>query len=39
MPTLPKVDAESIEMKLGTYWFVRIGVMLLLTGFRYSRLL
>lgn len=24
--------AESIEMKLGTYWFVRIGVMLLLTG-------
>jgi len=32
MPRLPKVDAESIEMKLGTYWFVRIGVMLLLTG-------
>ena len=27
-----KIDAESIEMKLGTYWFVRIGVMLLLTG-------
>lgn len=23
---------DSIEMKLGTYWFVRIGVMLLLTG-------
>ena len=23
---------ESIEMKLGTYWFVRIGVVLLLTG-------
>ena len=32
MPPLPKVDAVSIEMKLGTYWFVRIGVMLLLTG-------
>tara|TARA_B100000678_G_scaffold213352_1_gene180770 strand:- start:176 stop:793 length:618 start_codon:yes stop_codon:yes gene_type:complete len=25
MPRLPKVDASSIEMKLGTYWFVRIG--------------
>ncbi|MEC7812594.1 MAG: hypothetical protein VX598_07255, partial [Verrucomicrobiota bacterium] len=32
MPRLPKVDASSIEMKLGTYWFVRIGVMLVLTG-------
>ena len=32
MPRLPKVDAKSIEMKLGTYWFVRIGVMLVLTG-------
>ena len=32
MARLPKVDAQSIEMKLGTYWFVRIGVMLLLTG-------
>ncbi|MDP6794862.1 MAG: DUF2339 domain-containing protein [Verrucomicrobiota bacterium] len=32
MPRLPKLDAESIEMKLGTYWFVRIGVMLVLTG-------
>ncbi|MDE2643791.1 MAG: DUF2339 domain-containing protein, partial [Verrucomicrobiota bacterium] len=32
MPRLPKVDAQSIEMKLGTYWFVRIGVVLLLTG-------
>ena len=32
MPRLPKVDAESIEMKLGTYWFVRIGVILVLTG-------
>ena len=29
---LPIVDAKSIEMKLGTYWFVRIGVMLVLTG-------
>jgi hypothetical protein len=30
----PKVesDAGSLEMKLGTYWFVRIGVVLLLTG-------
>ncbi|MCH2059228.1 MAG: DUF2339 domain-containing protein, partial [Verrucomicrobiales bacterium] len=27
-----KPAAESIEMKLGTYWFVRIGVLLLLTG-------
>ena len=32
MPRLPKVDAQSIEMKLGAYWFVRIGVMLVLTG-------
>jgi len=32
MPRLPKVDAQSIEMKLGTYWFVRIGVMLVLTA-------
>ena len=31
-PRLPKVDAQSIEMKLGTYWFVRIGVVLVLTG-------
>ena len=23
---------ESLEIKLGTYWFVRIGVLLLLTG-------
>ncbi|MBE87621.1 MAG: hypothetical protein CMO69_07800 [Verrucomicrobiales bacterium] len=29
---LPRVDAQSIEMKLGTYWFVRIGVVLVLTG-------
>jgi len=28
----PEVPSESIEMKLGTYWFVRIGVVLLLTG-------
>ncbi|MFP6873463.1 MAG: DUF2339 domain-containing protein, partial [Verrucomicrobiales bacterium] len=27
-----KPASESIEMQLGTYWFVRIGVMLLLTG-------
>ena len=25
-------SSDSIEMKLGTYWFVRIGVILLLTG-------
>ncbi len=25
-------EAGSFEMKLGTYWFVRIGVVLLLTG-------
>ena len=30
LPT-PK-GSDSIEMKLGTYWFVRIGVVLLLTG-------
>ena len=24
--------SESLEIKLGTYWFVRIGVLLLLTG-------
>lgn len=30
MPT--GMDTKSIEMKLGTYWFVRIGVMLILTG-------
>jgi len=30
MPTA--MDSKSIEMKLGTYWFVRIGVMLILTG-------
>ena len=27
-----EIISESIEMKLGTYWFVRIGVVLLLTG-------
>ncbi|MCP4849374.1 MAG: DUF2339 domain-containing protein, partial [Verrucomicrobiaceae bacterium] len=27
-----KPASESIEMQLGTYWFVRIGVLLLLTG-------
>ena len=30
LPT-PK-GSDSIEIKLGTYWFVRIGVILLLTG-------
>ena len=25
--------AESIEMKLGTYWLARIGIVILLTGF------
>ena len=31
--TEPLVESdESLEIKLGTYWFVRIGVLLLLTG-------
>ncbi len=39
-PTLPppippraEAPAESIEMKLGTYWLARIGIVILLTGF------
>ena len=29
----PSIESdESLEIKLGTYWFVRIGVLLLLTG-------
>jgi predicted membrane protein DUF2339 len=27
-----KAKAESLELQLGTYWFVRIGIVLLLTG-------
>jgi hypothetical protein len=31
--TEPPIEGdESLEIKLGTYWFVRIGVLLLLTG-------
>jgi uncharacterized membrane protein len=29
---LPEEQPRSFEMKLGTYWFVRIGIVLLLTG-------
>src|SRR5436190_15174101 len=28
----PKKPRESFEMKLGTYWLVRIGIVMLLTG-------
>lgn len=28
----PKDESSSFEMKLGTYWFVRLGVVMLLTG-------
>ena len=32
-PTDKEIEQpESLEIKLGTYWFVRIGVLLLLTG-------
>ena len=33
---VPKVAAETgggLEMKLGTYWLVRVGILMLLTGF------
>ena len=29
----PAAPAESIELKLGTYWLARIGIVILLTGF------
>lgn len=34
-PPLPKPTAQpqSAEIRLGTYWFVRVGVVMLLTGF------
>lgn len=34
-PTLPAPPAapQSFELRLGTYWFVRVGVVILLTGF------
>ena len=34
-PTPPRTaaPAESIELKLGTYWLARIGIVILLTGF------
>ncbi len=28
----PVVEKESIEMRLGTYWLVRVGIVMLLTG-------
>ena len=28
-----ETPAESIELKLGTYWLARIGIVILLTGF------
>ncbi len=34
-PPVPRAPApaESIELKLGTYWLARIGIVILLTGF------
>ncbi len=29
----PTAPADSIELKLGTYWLARIGIVILLTGF------
>jgi uncharacterized membrane protein len=31
-PTGKKPDAASFEMRLGTYWLVRIGIVMLVTG-------
>ncbi len=31
-PKQKKPDAASIEMRLGTYWLVRIGIVMLVTG-------
>ena len=33
LPTVPPVPSQSFELRLGTYWFVRAGVVILLTGF------
>lgn len=31
-PTVPPEEKGSFEMRLGTYWLVRVGVVMLLTG-------
>lgn len=28
-------DGESLELKMGRYWFVRVGIVMLLTGFAF----
>ena len=33
IPPSAEVPAESFELKLGTYWLARIGIVILLTGF------
>ncbi|MEN9574002.1 MAG: hypothetical protein RL514_1857 [Verrucomicrobiota bacterium] len=33
VPAAPAAPPPSAEIRLGTYWFVRVGVVLLLTGF------
>jgi hypothetical protein len=32
-PAAPPEPPQSFELRLGTYWFVRVGVVILLTGF------
>jgi hypothetical protein len=32
-PAAPPAPPQSFELRLGTYWFVRAGVVILLTGF------
>ena len=33
VPVAPPEPPQSFELRLGTYWFVRVGVVILLTGF------
>ncbi len=33
VPAAPPAPPPSAEIRLGTYWFVRVGVVMLLTGF------
>ena len=33
VPAAPPEPPQSFELRLGTYWFVRVGVVILLTGF------
>ncbi|MBM3830276.1 MAG: DUF2339 domain-containing protein [Verrucomicrobia bacterium] len=33
VPVTPPNAPQSFELRLGTYWFVRVGVVILLTGF------